>query len=85
MMIEECTKQIELVDSISRSSLTHFKEEIGTLPMFEIPRDLEALDYADLLELWFRLHTYNTKRSELVRLKCRDILSNWLTGSLKEV
>ncbi|MHA2390025.1 MAG: hypothetical protein ACXACW_14995, partial [Candidatus Hodarchaeales archaeon] len=78
MMIEECSRQIELVDSIKRSSLTHFKEEIGSLPMFEIPRDLEALDYSDLLELWFRLHTYNTKRSELVRLKCRDILSGWL-------
>ncbi len=77
-MIEECSRQIELVDSIKRSSLTHFKEEIGSLPMFEIPRDLEALDYSDLLELWFRLHTYNTKRSELVRLKCRDILSGWL-------
>jgi uncharacterized protein (UPF0147 family) len=78
LMIEECSKQIELVDSLSRSSLAHFKEEVGSLLMFEIPSDLEALDYSDLLELWFRLHTYNTKRSELVQLKARDILSGWL-------
>jgi hypothetical protein len=77
-MIEECSKQIELVHSISRSSQTHFKEEIGSLPMFEFPRDLEALDYSELLELWFRLYAYNNKRSELVQLKCRDILSGWV-------
>jgi hypothetical protein len=78
LMIEECTRQTELVRRISQSALTHFKEEVGSLPLFEIPTDLEALDYSELLELWFRLETYNSKRSELVKLKCRDILSNWL-------
>ncbi len=78
MMIEECSKQIELVDSVSRSSLIHFKQEVGSLPLFEIPKDLEALDYSELLELWFRLQTHNTKRSELVKLKSRDILIGWL-------
>jgi len=77
-MIEECRKQIELVERTSRLSLTYFKQEVGSPPIFEIPTDLEALDYSELLELWFRLNTYNTKRSELVQLKCRDILSNWL-------
>ncbi len=77
-MIEECMKQTELVEKTSRLALTYFKQEVGSPPMFEIPTDLEALDYSELLELWFRLNTYNTKRSELVQLKCRDILSGWL-------
>lgn len=78
IMIEECLKQVELVERTSRLSMKYFKQEVGSQPMFEIPKDLEALDYSELLELWFRLNTYNSKRSELVQLKCRDILSGWL-------
>ncbi len=78
IMIEETRKQIELIERIDQSSMKYFKEIIGSAPIFEIPRDLEALDYSDLLELWHRLHTYNNKKTELVLLKCKDILSGWM-------
>ncbi|MFX0123634.1 MAG: hypothetical protein ACFFAE_08325 [Candidatus Hodarchaeota archaeon] len=78
LMIEEGLKQIDLMERINHSSLKYFNEVIGSEPIFEIPQDLEALDYSELLELWFRLSSYNNKKTELVQLKCREILSNWL-------
>ncbi len=78
LMIEETLKQTDLTERINQSSMKYFNEVIGSEPIFEIPQDLEALDYSELLELWFRLSTYNNKKTELVQLKCREILSNWL-------
>ncbi|MHA2246253.1 MAG: hypothetical protein ACXADY_14910 [Candidatus Hodarchaeales archaeon] len=78
LMIEETLKQIDLMERINQSSMKYFNEVIGSDPIFQIPRDLEALDYSELLELWFRLYSYNNKRTELVQLKCREILSSWL-------
>ncbi|MFW9906773.1 MAG: hypothetical protein ACFFFH_20875, partial [Candidatus Thorarchaeota archaeon] len=78
LMIEEALNQIDLMERINQSSLKYFNEVIGSDPIFEIPRDLETLDYSELLELWFRLSTFNNKKTELVQLKCREILSNWL-------
>ncbi|MFX1507201.1 MAG: hypothetical protein ACFFDC_14060 [Promethearchaeota archaeon] len=78
LMIEETLNQIDLMERTNQASLKYFNEVIGSDPIFEIPRDLEALDYSELLELWFRLSTFNNKKTELVQLKCREILSNWL-------
>jgi len=78
LMIEETLKQIEITEKIDQSSMQYFKEVIGQAPIFEIPKDLETLDYSELLELWFRLDTYNRKKTELVQLKCRELLSSWL-------
>ncbi|MFX0014928.1 MAG: hypothetical protein ACFFB2_07395 [Promethearchaeota archaeon] len=78
LMIEETLKQIEISEKIDQSSIQYFKSVIGQAPIFEIPKDIEALDYSELLELWFRLNTYNRKKTELVQLKCRELLSGWL-------
>ncbi len=77
IMIEETMKQIKLVEKIDQSSLKHFKEVVGSAINFEFPTDLEALDYAELMELWFRVGNYNKKKVELVLLKCKDLLSGW--------
>jgi hypothetical protein len=78
IMIEESLKQIKLMEKIDQSSLKYFKEVVGQAPIFQIHKDLEALDYSELLEFWFRLNAYNNKKTELVLLKCRDILAGWL-------
>ncbi|MFX0210981.1 MAG: hypothetical protein ACFFDT_33695, partial [Candidatus Hodarchaeota archaeon] len=77
-MIKETRNQISLSEKIDTSSMKYFNEIVGQAPIFQIPKDLEILDYSELLELWHRLRTYNKKKSELIQLKCRQILSNWL-------
>ncbi|MFX1512865.1 MAG: hypothetical protein ACFFCQ_09790, partial [Promethearchaeota archaeon] len=77
-MIEETRNQISLSEKIDTASMKYFKETVSTGLMFEMPKDVELLDYSELLELWHRLRTYNKKKSELIQLKCRQILSSWL-------
>ncbi|MHA1237130.1 MAG: hypothetical protein ACTSQ9_05665, partial [Candidatus Hodarchaeales archaeon] len=78
LMIEENQKQMQLLEKIDTTAMKHFKVAIGTAPMFQIPDDLESLDFAELLESWHRLNTYNKRKSELIQIKCREILSGWL-------
>jgi len=77
LMIEETLNQIKLIEKIDKASMRYFSTVIGSAPIFEIPSDLEPLEFSELLELWFRLNTYNNKRIELVQLKCREVLSGW--------
>jgi hypothetical protein len=77
LMIEETLKQIKLIEKIDESSMKYFNKVIGSAPIFEIPSDLETLEFSELLELWFRLNTYNNKRKELIQLKCQEVLSGW--------
>ena len=78
IMIEENQKQLQILEKIDTTAMKHFKEAIGSAPMFQIPDDLESLDFAELLEFWHRLNSYNKRKSELIQIKCREILSGWL-------
>ena len=78
VMLKESQKQMEILEKIDITAMKHFKEVIGSAPMFQIPDDLESLDFAELLEFWHRLNSFNKRKSELIQLKCREILSGWL-------
>ncbi len=78
IMIEETRKQIKFMEKMDVSSMKYFKKVVSSTPIFEIPSDLEDLDYSDILELWHRLNTYNKKKLELIQLKCKEIISGWI-------
>ncbi|MHA1968154.1 MAG: hypothetical protein ACW964_10175 [Candidatus Hodarchaeales archaeon] len=78
IMIEETRKQIKYMEKMDASSMKYFKKIVSSAPIFEIPSDLEDLDYSAILELWHRLNTYNKKKLELIQLKCKEIISGWI-------